>query len=260
MKMQRVLLAFALCVLTSSSVRPQQGAPQTAPANPSDKQPAKNEADKKAPRKRVVSDLSGFDLLGSGKQPMVAGATRALPRPVALAPRLGKLYGTDPLFAWSYEGEAEKYVFVLEDEAEKEIFRADVAGTEYRYPKDAPALVPGKTYFWTAQISLGLLGAVQSTPAGILVVSSEQRAEVEKALAAVTASDPYQQALARAQVLTQYRLWYDAVAAYGDLIARYPKRAELYEQRGMIYAQLESTRGRAEQDFARADKISGNAP
>lgn len=256
MKLERVLLAVALSVAACSWLQAQQTAPQAAPAN----QPVKSDAEKKAPRKRVVTDLSGFDLLGSGKQPMVAGATRALPRPVAQAPRLGKLYGANPLFEWSYEGEAEKFVFVLADESEKEIYRAEVPGTEFRYPKDAPALEPGKTYFWTAQVTLGMLGSVQSTPAGILVVTAEQRAEVEKALAQVSGPDPYQQGLGRAQVLTKYRLWYDAVAAYGDLIARFPNRAELYEQRGMIYAQLESSRPRAEQDFARSDMLSGNVP
>lgn len=257
MKLKRVLIALALSVLMSSSLRPQQSAPKAAPAKPADKQPAKNEPEKKAARKRVVTDLSGFDLLGSGKQPMVAGATRALPRPVALGPRLGKLYGSDLLFVWTYEGEGEKYVFVLEDESEKEIFRADVAATEFRYPKDAPPLVPGMTYFWTTQVSLGILGSVQSTPVGILVVSSEQRAEIGKALSQASSSDPYQQSLARARILTKYRLWYDAVAAYGELIVHFPNRAELYEERGTIYAQLEATKALSQQDFAHADALSG---
>ena len=256
MKIRRVLPAAILSALTGWALSGQQTPPQTVPANPPDRQPAKNEGDKKPPRKRIVSDLSGFDLLGSGKQTMVAGATRALPRPVALAPKLGKLYGAEPLLVWSYEGDVRKFVFVLEDESQKEIYRAEVAGTEFQYPKDAPPLVPGKTYFWMAEVSLGMLGDVESTPVGILVASAEQRAEVEKELSAASSPDVYLRALARAQVFTKYRLWYDAVAAYDGLIARFPNRAELYEQRGTIYAQLDATKALSQQDFARADALS----
>jgi hypothetical protein len=256
MKMQKTV-ALTIAALAAFSVWARQGAaPSTqAPAKQPEQQPVKNEPEKKAPRKRVVTDLSGFDLLDSGKQPMVAGATRSLPRPVALAPRLGKLYGAGPLFAWRYEGAAGKFVFVLADELQKEVFQAEVAGTQFRYPKDAPGLLPGKTYFWTVEVSLGALGSVQSTAAGILMASSDQRAEVEKALSQVSSGGSYEQALGRARVFTKYRLWYDAVSAYSDLIARFPSRAELYEERGTIYAQLEATRPLAEQDFARAEAI-----
>ena len=99
------------------------------------------------------------------------------------------------------------------------------------------------------------LFAEASPPAGLLVVSGSQRQEIERALAAITATDPYEQARARARVFTDRRLWYDAVAAYSDLIARFPDRAELYEERGTIYAQLDSTQAAADEDFARAERL-----
>ena len=111
-------------------------------------------------RKRVVSNLSGFDLLEPSKsqnQTMVVGGTRGLPSPVALAPRLGKLYGANPKFAWSCEGNVEKFVFVLRDDAETEVFRTETSGTEFRYPSDAPSLQLGKTYFWTVEAQYGSL-------------------------------------------------------------------------------------------------------
>src|SRR5437879_5522007 len=86
---------------------------------------------KKPRRQRVITNLSGFDLLQPQRRPMVVGATRGLPRPVALAPRLGKLYGTNPIFAWSYEGKSRKFIFVLRDDAQEEIHRAEVTGTSY---------------------------------------------------------------------------------------------------------------------------------
>src|SRR5208282_5540614 len=102
-----------------------QQSPANPPAQPQSPKTGteKPSADKKPARKRVVADLSGFDLLVASKETMVAGATRELPQPVALAPRLGKLYGANATFAWSYEGTAAKVIFVLTDDAQAEVYR-----------------------------------------------------------------------------------------------------------------------------------------
>jgi hypothetical protein len=211
----------------------------------------------------VVTDLSGFDLLESNKgkkQTQVAGATRGMASPVALAPRLGKLYGSQPTFAWTFEGKAKKFLFVLQDDARNELFHAEVTGNEYRYPATAPALEPGKTYFWTVEVSSAMFGGEPSAPAGLLLLNPAQRAEVEKDLAAAASPDPYKAGLARARAFRDRRLWYDAIDSYSALIARYPDRGELYEERGTIYAQLEATKALADQNFARADGLTaGNS-
>lgn len=216
-------------------------------------------AEAKKPRARVVTDLSGFDLLGSSKlkqQTQVAGATRGMASPVALAPRLGKLYGDQPTFSWKFEGKTKNFLFVLQDDAQNEVFRAEVSGSEYRYPASAPALQPGKTYFWTVEVASTMFGGEPSAPAGLLLLNAAQRAELEKDLAAAAAApDSYKSGLARARTFRDRRLWYDAVAAYTDLIGAHPDRAELCEERGTIYAQLDATKTLADQDFARADQL-----
>ncbi len=143
----------------------------------------------------------------------------------------------------------------MRNDAQEEVFRGDASGTSYLYPANAPALEPRKTYFWTVEVSSAILGTVASAPVGFLVVSPGQREEIEKALAGIGSSDPYQAALERARVFTDYRLWYDALGAYTDLIGHYPERAELYDQRGTIYAQLSVTQKLAEQDFASAEEL-----
>jgi hypothetical protein len=94
-----------------------------------------------------------------------------------------------------------------------------------------------------------------SQPAAFKMVSSVERHAIEQALARAGGSDAYQIDLAHARIFTDHRLWYDAIGAYTDLIARYPERAELYEERGGIYAQLEITKKLGEQDFAHASEI-----
>jgi len=254
MRRHLIVVAGALLLSFGFAEGQQQPPPKVSPpeAKRAGEQPPKS------PRKRVVTDLSGFDLLEAKKvekQTLVVGATRGLPQPIALAPRLGKIYGLNPVLAWSCKGDATRFNFVLSDDAQKELFRAEVVGTEYRYPPTAPRLEPGKTYFWTVELASKVLGPNPSAPAGFLVISSSQRQEIEQAFAQVKASDPYESGLARARVFTDHRLWYDAIAAYTDLIARFPDRAELYEQRGMIYAQLDATQSLAEQDFSRADEL-----
>ena len=219
--------------------------------------PPKDEAREKARRKRVVSDLSGFDLLDQGKvkkESMVVGATRGAAPPVLLAPRLGRVYGDRPAFEWSDPSRPSGFVVALTDEAQEELIRAETATTRWVYPADAPRLEPGRTYFWTVQASSGLF-ASPSAPAGLLVVSGPQREEIDRALARGAAADPYEQGRARARVFTDHRLWYDAIATYSDLIARFPDRPQAYEERATIYAQLDATQSRADEDFARAEAL-----
>ena len=48
-----------------------------------------------------------------------------------LAPHLGKLYGPSPRFHWSFNRRVTKYVFVLYDDNQEEIYRADVTRAEW---------------------------------------------------------------------------------------------------------------------------------
>ncbi len=236
--------AVALPLQQQETRKPGAPSPQTAEAKK---------------RKRLVVDLSGFELLDSSKarkERTMVGGTRGLAQPpIALAPQLGRFYGANALFAWSTKGKAKSFVVVFTDETDAEVFRAEVSGAEYRFPPDAALFQPGKTYFWMVQVNPPLFGANPSEPAGFVVVSDSERKEIVKALSKLQRNDPYKAALARAKIFTEHRLWYDALGAYTEAIARYPDRAELYEQRGMIYAQLAATKELAETDFARADEL-----
>ncbi|MBZ5646001.1 MAG: DUF928 domain-containing protein [Acidobacteriia bacterium] len=248
-----VALIFLLQFSSWAQTQPQTSKPPAKPAVETAKPP---EA-KKAARPRVVTDLSGFDLLDPGKakkQTMIAGATRGGPRATALAPRLAKFYGSSPVFQWSYPGKTKKFNFVLRDDSDSELLRTEVVGTEFRYPATAPQLAPGRTYFWTVEPAVMML-AEPSAPVGFVVVPAEQRQEIDERFAKVKNRDGYAAAYERAQILTDQRLWYDAIGAYTDLIAKFPDRPKLYEQRGMIYAQFEVTQAPADQDFARAEEL-----
>lgn len=251
--MKRVAILCAIVIIAVAEAAAAQQAPST---------PRKTEKPKKKPpRQRVVTNLRGFDLLEPAelkKQTLVVGGTRSIPRPIALAPRLGKGYSTNPVFFWSFDAKTDAFVFVLWSDAQKELLQAEVLGNRFTYPNDAPPLEPGKTYLWTVEPS-SLMFRVRSDPVGFVVLSSNQREEIERRLAPLPLDDSYQSRLTRAQLFTDYRLWYDALAAYSDLIARFPDRAELYELRGTIYAQLESTRFLAERDFERAEELQGKA-
>src|SRR5687767_3156876 len=145
-RMNSLLLPLGLLAL---ALGPGAAAPQreTPPQKPG--APAKDETPEKPRRKRVVSDLSGFDLLDQGKvkkESMVVGAARGFAPPVILAPRLGRVYGDRPAFEWSDESKASGFVIALTDESQEELIRAETATTRWVYPPGAPKLEPGRTY------------------------------------------------------------------------------------------------------------------
>jgi hypothetical protein len=223
---------------------------------------AKSTAAAPAKRQRVVTVLSGFDLLDKDalkKQTMAAGASRGEGAvPVALAPHLGKVYDTAPEFCWNDTGGGGSYVLTVWDDAQHVVFRTEVKGYRFRYPASAPKLEPGKTYFWTVETPPSMSGNQQSTPVGFEVVAGEQRTEVEQKLASIKDSDAYAADLAKARIYTDARLWYDAVGAYTRLMQKYPARAELYDARGTLFAQLPVTQGDADADFAQAEHLRAN--
>jgi len=253
----------ALILFLPGTSRAQQPPPSSATAPTSNQEQPKpaaagdSGATAKTTRTRVVTSLAGFDLTDTKKlagQPMVVGATRGEHPLVPLAPHLGKLYGSLPAFAWSYDDTAAKFTFVISDESNTDIFRTEVSGTQFRYPANAPALQDGKIYFWSVSTPTSLVSSAASYPAGIQVVTAAERQEIDKKLAEIP-GNRFAAGVARARVFTDARLWYDAIDAYNDLIERFPNRADFYESRGTIYAQLTSTQSLADDDLSRAERM-----
>lgn len=258
-RLLHILFAVLLLVAPVSSAQQTSGKPP-APNKDKTTGPSKSAELKKRPR--IIPDLSGFELTEPEmlkRQPMVVGATRGFPTepkaPEALAPHLGKVYALDPIFVWSDTEGHRKTEFALTDSANVEIFRTPVSGAQFHYGAAAPALEPGRTYFWRLEVSSASGSRRSSTPAGIVVVGAAERNRIDAALAAIHEEDARRETLARAKVFTDFRIWYDAIAAYTDLIAGAPQRPELYEARGNLYAQFQVTRALAEQDFTRADSL-----
>jgi uncharacterized protein DUF928 len=236
--------------------------PQPPPKPP---QPTAKDAPKTPPKKRLVADLSGFEMSDPSrtkKQRAILGATRggASRPPIPLAPYLAKFYGSAPLFAWLYPGRTEGFEIVLRDDDDNVILSQQVSAAEFRL-KDAH-FQPEKTYYWSVRPFPSLLASAYSQAAGFVVVADSERQQIKKELAAFSPAYTYQATIARARVLVNHRLWYDAIGAYSDLIEQFPERAELYEERGTVYAQIEATKAQADADFARADELqakkSGN--
>ena len=249
-----VLLAYGGPALAQSSAekKPSPSPAMGAPAPPpEDGKPRK--------RQRVVSDLSGFELLDEARladKPMVAGATRVLGAkpPVILAPRLAKIHGASPVFSWRHDGT--RFSFVVWDDAGNEVHAAEVDGHSYAWPPAAPRLAEGATYLWSVKAASP--AAAPSATAGVVVVSPAERRRIDEALAAASAGDAYAAGLARAQDFVDGRVWYDAVAVYSDLAARFPERPEAWERRGTLFAQIPALAAFAEADFARAEALTSS--
>ena len=243
---------FCLCAFTllvnSSSRAQQQPKPDPKSAIPD---PAA-----KPKRKVLDADLSGFDISDPKSEKkvttMLGGSrTAAIPSAILLAPKRAKFYGATATFDWSFSGHNEGYILIITDEDETQLVHQQLKETHYRLDSSATKFQPGQTYYWRVQV---LPNPLASEPSEFEVVSAEERQAIDKAATTIPAADPYQSALVRAKIFTDHRLWFDALGAYDDLIAKYPDRAELYDQRGAIYAQIPATKPLSEADFARADK------
>jgi Domain of Unknown Function (DUF928) len=206
-------------------------------------------------KRKLNTDLSGFDVSDDKKVSTMLGASRgtAIPSATLLAPRRAKLYGATALFPWSFTGHNEGYVIVVTDEDETQIVHQQVKDSSYHLDAAKANLQPDQVYYWRVQV---LPNTLASEPLEFVVVTAQERAAIDKDIAAIPAGDAYQSGLARARIFTDHRLWFDALGAYDELIAKFPSRAELYEDRGTIYAQIPVTKSLSEADFAHAAQLS----
>jgi hypothetical protein len=136
------------------------------------------------------------------------------------------------------------------------VLEETVHGKNYTYPPSAPALKPGETYSWTVQLASALM-AEPAAPVEFVVQSLPERVSVKSALAEISGHG-LQEELRRAQIFEDARIWYDAIASYSDVIAKFPDQPEAYKRRGEIYDQIPETRDLAEADFANAEKLQGS--
>ena len=239
--MKRVLLSSCLLALTlsSSSVAQQPSSKSDAPAKP---------------KKKLDADLSGFDVSDGKSDKKVAtmlGGSRsaAVPSATLLAPKRAKFHGANAAFSWSFAGHNEGYVLLITDEDENQLVKQQTKEPRYVVDATKAKFQPGETYYWRVQV---LPNTLASDPLEFVTVTAEERAAIDKELAAIPQGSAYDSALARARIFVDHRLWFDALGTYDELIAKYPKRAELYQDRATIYAQLAVTKPQSEADLATA--------
>lgn len=234
------------CALTIASLG--LSAQNTQPAPQQNIQQQKTAASR--PR-RVHAKLDGFEL-ASGAAPanQIGGASRGFGGVTLYAPRKALVYTLHPVFYWGGITSNTRYVFRLMDMRDETIFQTEVTGDSLAYPASAPTLIPGKTYSWTVQPRLDMLGG-PAPPAMIVIADATKRQQIADAIAQTQGAD-LGAALKRAQIFTDDRLWYDAIDAYTQLIRQYPDQKQLYDKRGTIYEQIPATQKLADADFEKA--------
>jgi len=240
--MKRILLS---CCMLAMTLSPWSAAQQ--PQAKSDSAPAK-------PKKKLDADLSGFDISDGKSDKKVAtmlGGSRsaAVPSATLLAPERAKFYGASPLFSWTFTGHNEGYVLIITDEDEAQLEKHQTKEAHVLLDASKAKFQPGETYYWRVQV---LPNTLASDPLEFVVVTAAEKSAIDKEIAAIPAGNAYDLALARARVFVDHRLWFDALGAYDDLIAKNANRAELYEDRAMIYAQLAVTKPQSEADLAKS--------
>lgn len=219
---------------------------------------AQQNANAAKPLKRVRVELKGFELdktqRAAASSTQIGGGSRGVGGTTTLlAPRIGRTFTARPTFRWSHSTQAQNFILQLYDESGTVFFKARVDGLEYHYPENAPELRPGSMYRWNVRPEVALLGGSSETFRFMRVTENEIK-EIAEALQPIGVDSKEQQEQ-RAQILADHRVWFDAVAAYNDLITKNPEDPELHEKRGAIYDQLPGTRALGEEDFAVAEQL-----
>ena len=246
MKERIISVVLAACATLVSAQNPTQPKPAAPPP------PAPQDQSQQAHPRRVQAKLDGFELAPSkASANQVGGASRGAGQKLALyAPHKAKVYTLRPTFSWRGDPGA-VYKLHIQDVMGTFAWDRDVTGTSLAYPSDAPPLSPGGPYLWKVVPVSNLLGPPPAA-AMIVVVGEQDRAKLEAALGQIPGTG-FEADSARAKYLFDQRLWYDAVTAYSELIAKYPNQRSLYEMRGTLYDQLPETESLADADFARVN-------
>ena len=250
-------ISTLVLVLATSAWSQQPSASTGKPGQKSDSTSGKSATNPK--KKLLDADLQGFELsddksanlrTGGGQ---TRGVENALSLATLLAPKVARLYGASALFQWSTKSPGDGYIFTIVDEDEARVVREQLKDQSYKLAAGLDKLKPGETYQWKVQV---LPQTVPGVGSDFMVVSDEERQQIDKQLAALSAADPYDNGFRRARVFVAHHLWFDAIGAYTELIEKYPSRAELYEDRGAIYSSIEATRKLGEADRAKAANLA----
>ena len=253
--MKICVLCLSIAVACAAPQGQQQQMPPKENGRPS--APSSEASPAKHAQKRVHIDLKGFELdktVQTKPSTQIGGGTRGIGgMTILLAPRRARVYTAYPIFNWTHSAQAQNFEFRLFDEKGSLLYKSRVSGREFHYPADAPSLRADTLYEWSVQPEVALLGGA-STKSSFIRIPTNEIAEVSAELDRVAGSEEMRLAQ-RAQILTDHRLWFDALEAYSDLIKRYPNGAAYHEKRGEIYDQLSVTAALADEDFAMADKL-----
>ena len=189
------------------------------------KPPARRPLPKPAQGARGFEQSAGRD---ASSRLISGGATREVTsfrKPVA--PMLGLAYEARPFFKWGPAFGTKSYHFTLYDgdvnstTSVPVVFEIDTNATQLVYPKDAPALQPGRLYSW--RVLTETEGKKELGPAvTFFILSGPDAAEVKAALekGKLTAPTNAADRLRQAKVFEEYGVWYDALRITDELAAQ----------------------------------------
>ena|SRR5438270_2731589 len=242
-----IFLTSQILVAQNTSDTPAQSSQSSSAAGSN-----QSSTDKRRLERVHAKKLDGFELSpkSSDSTTQVAGASRGLgTETTLLAPHKGRAYALNPLFQWSNpNGKIKSYSFrLLASDHESVIYEAEVVGTSWKYPRDAPPLKPGSSYFWTVQPSIKALGDAAEA-AELIIEGGERRLKL-----AGTLSSLPEWSQRSAELFVENRDWYDAIEVYTHLVAANPSDPQFLIRRAELYDQLPQTSQAAEDDRLRAE-------
>lgn len=157
-------------------------------------------------------------------------------------PRNTRVKAARPELVWMATGDFDYFtVKVLSEEGA--LWSVETESTSATYPDDAPALLPGKKYYWQV-VGEVMLNTVSSPLVSFEVLSHDERVEVERHEAAIkeTFADEPGSANHLYVLGTYYAnqdLLGNAIAAFAAIAERHPDAAPAFEILGKLYYEVD---------------------
>jgi hypothetical protein len=189
-----------------------------------------------------IADVSDLTLHRAGEGEIAAlGGLRAGARReaiVAMAPRHANVLAERPEFHWEVSSDFEEFRISVRD-ATGEIWAADGVSSGVAYPAGAPALEPGRQYYWQVT-GIRMLDEVDSGLSPFVVLDEAERRAISESVAEIHSvlaenADENSRDFLLGSLYSREGLLGEAVDAFSRIAERHPDSPLAHEILGKLY-------------------------
>jgi|GEM_PF-736161 len=152
-----------------------------------------------------------------------------------------RIAATNPTFNWQAVDSFDEYNVIVRT-TDGQVWSGTTDGTSIAYPADAPALVPGTTYFWHVEAE-DMLDVISSEITSFEVLTAEERKQVEAGMSEIEGMFGADNRSGEFHYLTgslmvRHGMLGDAINAFRWIADQHPESASAHRILGGLYSEI----------------------